>query len=64
MKPQLSHVGIYCHDCEAMIRFYEEVLGLTVTDRGLSTSAKQPIIFHSINIFLSGGLSAVAQQGL
>lgn len=49
MKPQLSHVGIYCHDCEAMIRFYEEVLGLTVTDRGLSTSAKQPIIFMSSN---------------
>ena len=47
MKPQLSHVGIYVHDSETMIRFYEEVLGLTVTDRGLSSSSKQPITFMS-----------------
>jgi catechol 2,3-dioxygenase len=47
MKPQLSHVGIYVSDAETMIRFYEEVLGLTVTDRGLSSSARQPIIFMS-----------------
>ena len=47
MKPQLSHVGIYVSDSETMIRFYQEVLGLTVTDRGLSTSSKQPIIFMS-----------------
>jgi len=47
MKPQLSHVGIYVGDSESMIRFYVEVLGLTVTDRGLSTSARQPIIFMS-----------------
>ena len=47
MKPQLSHVGIYVTDTETMIHFYEEVLGLTVTDRGLSTSARQPIIFMS-----------------
>lgn len=47
MKPQLSHVGIYITDSDTMIRFYEEVLGLTVTDRGLSTSSKQPITFMS-----------------
>ena len=47
MKPQLSHVGIYVTDSETMIRFYEEVLGLTVTDRGLSSSSKAPIIFMS-----------------
>lgn len=47
MKPQLSHVGIYVRDAEPMIRFYEDVLGLTVTDRGLSTSTKAPIIFMS-----------------
>ncbi len=47
MKPQLSHVGIYVSDAEPMIRFYEEVLELTVTDRGLSSSTKQPIIFMS-----------------
>jgi len=49
MKPQLAHVGIYVTDAEAMIRFYQEVLGLTVTDRGLSTSTKVPIIFMSSN---------------
>jgi catechol 2,3-dioxygenase len=47
MKPQLSHVGIYVADSESMIRFYQEVLSLTVTDRGLSSSAKQPITFMS-----------------
>ena len=47
MKPQLSHVGIYVTDTETMIGFYEAVLGLTVTDRGLSSSARQPIIFMS-----------------
>ncbi|MBM3342669.1 MAG: VOC family protein [Betaproteobacteria bacterium] len=49
MKPQLSHVGIYVRDAEPMIRFYQEVLGLTVTDRGLSTSSKAPIVFMSAN---------------
>ncbi len=47
MKPQLSHVGIYVTEAETMIRFYETVLGLTVTDRGLSTSTKVPITFMS-----------------
>jgi len=47
MKPQLSHVGIYVTDSDTMIRFYEEVLGLTVTDRGLSTSSRLPITFMS-----------------
>lgn len=47
MKPQLSHVGIYVTDNESMIRFYQDVLGLTVTDRGLSSSAKAPITFMS-----------------
>jgi catechol 2,3-dioxygenase len=47
MKPQLSHVGIYVTDSDIMIRFYEEVLGLTVTDRGLSSSSGKPITFLS-----------------
>ena len=47
MKPQLSHVGIYISDTEKMIAFYEEVIGLTVTDRGISSSSKLPIIFMS-----------------
>ncbi len=49
MKPQLCHVGIYAHDAEKMFAFYEDVVGLTVTDRGLSTSTKSPIIFMSSN---------------
>jgi len=49
MKPQLAHVGIYVTDAEAMIRFYQEVVGLTVTDRGLSTSTQLPITFLSSN---------------
>jgi catechol 2,3-dioxygenase len=47
MKPQLAHVGIYVRDADSMIGFYEEVLGLTVTDRGLSSSSKLPIVFMS-----------------
>ena len=43
MKPQLSHVGIYISDTEKMIAFYEEVSGLTVTDRGSCSSSKLPI---------------------
>ena len=47
MKPQLSHVGVYVTDIEKMIAFYQEVLGLTVTDRGISSSSKLPITFMS-----------------
>ena len=49
MKPQLSHVGIYVRDSDTMIRFYEEMLGLTVTDRGRATSNGMPITFMSSN---------------
>jgi catechol 2,3-dioxygenase len=49
MKPQLAHVGIYVTDAENMIRFYGDVLGLTVTDRGISSSTRSPIIFMSSN---------------
>lgn len=49
MKPQLSHVGIYVRDSDTMIRFYVEMLGLTVTDRGISSSSKMPITFMSAN---------------
>lgn len=47
MKPQLAHVGVYVSDPEPMIRFYQDVVGLTVTDRGISSSGKVPIIFMS-----------------
>lgn len=49
MKPQLAHVGIYVSDPEPLIDFYTDVLGLTVTDRGLTSSTKVPIVFMSSN---------------
>ena len=49
MKPQLSHVGIYVRDSDTMIRFYEDMMGLTVTDRGRATSSGLPITFMSSN---------------
>jgi len=49
MQPQLGHVGIYAFDLEAMEQFYREVLGLNVTDRGISRSAQAPIVFMSAN---------------
>lgn len=33
-KVVFSHIGIYVHDLTRMVRFYEETLGLIVTDRG------------------------------
>lgn len=47
MKPQLCHVGIYVYEIEGMIDFYRDVLGLTVTDRGIGSSTKLPITFMS-----------------
>jgi catechol 2,3-dioxygenase len=47
LKPQLSHLGIYVTDIERMIQFYREVMELEVTDRGLSSSSRQPIVFMS-----------------
>ncbi|MCC6777987.1 MAG: VOC family protein [Hyphomicrobiales bacterium] len=49
MQPQLGHVGIYAFDLEVMEQFYREVLRLNVTDRGMSRSAKAPIVFMSSN---------------
>jgi catechol-2,3-dioxygenase len=31
---EFSHVGIFVHDMERMVEFYQRVLGLVVTDRG------------------------------
>ena len=49
MRPQLSHVGIYVFETDRMVAFYKDVLGLEVTDRGMSRSAKAPITFMSSN---------------
>lgn len=34
LRPQITHVGLYTADMAAMERFYSEVMGLAVTDRG------------------------------
>jgi catechol 2,3-dioxygenase len=47
MKPTLSHMGIYVTDMERMLRFYTEVLGLTVTDRGQGITFKNELAFLS-----------------
>ena len=36
IRAQLTHVGIYVRDPERMEKFYTEVLGLMVTDKGPS----------------------------
>ncbi len=45
--PQLSHVGIFVHDIEAMTRFYTQVFGLRLTDRGVGRNFKVPLHFLS-----------------
>ena len=34
LRARLTHMGLYVRDLEAMTRFYAEVLGLVVADRG------------------------------
>ena len=31
---QLTHVGLYVEDMDAMVAFYTDLLGMVVTDRG------------------------------
>jgi catechol 2,3-dioxygenase len=47
MKPTLSHMGIFVTDMERMVRFYIEVLDLTVTDRGHGITFKNELTFLS-----------------
>jgi catechol 2,3-dioxygenase len=47
MRPTLSHMGIFVTDMDRMIRFYTEVLGLIVTDRGQGISFKNDLVFLS-----------------
>jgi catechol 2,3-dioxygenase len=47
MRPTLSHMGIFVTDMDRMIRFYTEVLGLTVTDRGQGRTFKNDLVFMS-----------------
>lgn len=45
-RPQLSHVGTFVRDIDAMTEFYTSVMGLTVTDRG-GVSGDRKIVFLS-----------------
>jgi catechol 2,3-dioxygenase len=44
VRPELRHAGIYATDLERLAAFYTQMLGLVVTDRGL-TSAGAAILF-------------------
>src|SRR5271163_3987876 len=35
--PQLSHCGVYARDVSKMVDFYKNVVGLVVSDRGISS---------------------------
>jgi catechol 2,3-dioxygenase len=45
--PNLSHVGVFVHKLEAMVRFYTEVFGLKVTDRGVGKTFQNELVFLS-----------------
>ena len=47
-RPALAHLGIFVSDVDAMERFYTEVFGLVVTDRGVGK------VFRNTLVFLSG----------
>ena len=37
IHPQLSHCGVYARDVSKMVDFYTNVVGLVVSDRGISS---------------------------
>ena len=45
MRPTLSHMGIFVSDMDRMLRFYTEVLGLMVTDRGQGITFNNELAF-------------------
>jgi len=47
MRPTLSHMGIFVTDLNSMVRFYTDVLRLTVTDRGQGISFNNELVFLS-----------------
>ncbi len=50
IHPQLTHLGLYTADVPAMERFYADVLGLLVTDRGrVARLGNVEIVFMSSN---------------
>ena len=47
IRAQLTHVGIYVRDMERMEKFYTEVLGLLITDSGVSPRNNARLTFMS-----------------
>lgn len=45
--PNLSHLGVYCHDIEDMARFYRAVFDMVETDRGQGVTFPMTILFLS-----------------
>jgi len=66
VQPRLSHCGIYVNDVGKQVEFYTRVLGLIVSDRGVSTRMGNELAFltaatdhHHQVVFISGR----AEQG-
>lgn len=61
MRPHLAHVGIFVRNLPILERFYTNVFGLVVTDRGVGKTFKNELIFLSgapdqhHQLVLSGG---------
>jgi len=45
IRAKLTHMGIHVHDLDAMVRFYTEVLGLIVADRGPGRAPGTELVF-------------------
>ena len=48
-RPQLTHMGINVYDVVAMEKFYTEVIGMVVTDRGRGKNFKADLVFMSVD---------------
>jgi catechol 2,3-dioxygenase len=63
-RPHLAHLGIFVRDVEKLERFYTEVFGLIVTDRGVGKTFRNELVFLSgapdqhHQLVLSGGRGA------
>ncbi len=61
IQPRLAHCGIYVSDVERQVQFYERVLGMVVSDRGVSERLGSEFAFmtagsdhHHQIVFISG----------
>ncbi|ABE36874.1 glyoxalase/Bleomycin resistance /Dioxygenase superfamily protein [Paraburkholderia xenovorans LB400] len=59
LRPQLNHLGLYTARMEAMERFYVDVMGLIVTDRG-----SVPRLGNAEIVFMSASSDAHHQVAL